>query len=207
VARLIVKTDKLARAGTWQRLVGVDVWQKTLGIVGLGRIGKGMAQRASGFEMRVVAYEPFPDLEFCKRFGVELVSLEDVFRLGDFVTVHAPGEGGNHQLVNAERLNLMKPTAILINTARGVLVDEDALYQALTSGKIAGAGLDVRVHEPPQDDRFEKLDNVVLTPHIAGSSQEAQAASADMAVQTVLQFGRGEQPHGLVNPEVWGHLR
>ena len=207
VARRVVELDGVARTRQWARPLGFDVWQKTLGVIGLGRIGKGVAQRAFGFEMKVVAYEPYPDLDFCKQWNVELVSLEDVFRRGDFVTVHAPGESENVALVNAERLALMKPTAVLINTARGVLVDEDALYEALRDHKIAAAGLDVRVHEPPEDDRFEALDNVVLTPHVAGSTREAQAVSAEMAVRSVLQMGRGEQPHGLINPDVWDRRR
>ncbi len=206
VARRIVELDKTARQGNWSRPLGVDVWQKTLGIVGLGRIGKGVAQRAFGFEMKVVAYEPYPDLEFCKKWNVELVSsVEEVFARGDFVTLHAPGD--NVHLVNAERLARMKPSAILINTSRGVVIDEDALYNALTQDKIAGAGLDVRVHEPPEDDRFEALSNVVLTPHIAGSTREAQAVSAEMAVRSVLQLSRGEQPHGFINTEVWSKRR
>jgi D-3-phosphoglycerate dehydrogenase len=206
VARRIVELDTTARQGNWSRPLGVDVWQKTLGIVGLGRIGKGVAQRAFGFEMKVVAYEPYPDLEFCKKWNVELVSsVEEVFARGDFVTLHAPGD--NVHLVNAERLARMKPSAILINTSRGVVIDEDALYDALTQDKIAGAGLDVRVHEPPEDDRFEALSNVVLTPHIAGSTREAQAVSAEMAVRSVLQLSRGEQPHGFINTEVWSKRR
>src|SRR6266540_7464236 len=128
VARRVVELDRVARSGQWQRPLGSDVARTTLGIVGLGRIGKGVAQRAFGFEMRVLAYEPYPDLEFCQRWNVELVDLEEVFRRADYLTVHAPGEGGNERLVNAELLALMKPTAIVINTARGVLVDEDALY-------------------------------------------------------------------------------
>jgi phosphoglycerate dehydrogenase-like enzyme len=207
VARRTVELDKLARTRKWSRPLSRDVWQKTLGIVGLGRIGKGVAQRAFGFEMKVLAYEPYPDDAFCARWNVELVELEDLLRRSDYVTLHAPGEGPNQGLVNTERLALMKPTAVLINTARGVLVDEDALYAALKAGKIAGAGLDVRVCEPPEDDRFEALDNVVLTPHAAGSTQEAQAVSADMVVRSVLQAARGEQPHGLINPEVWDRRR
>src|SRR6202158_1493048 len=101
----------------------------------------------------------------------------------------------------------MKSSAVLINTARGVLVDEDALYAALKEGKIAGAGLDVRVSEPPEDDRFETLDNVVLTPHAAGSTREAQEMTGVMVVQSLLQAARGEPPHGLVNPAVWDHRR
>src|SRR5918995_5912385 len=103
----------------------MNVAGQTLGIVGLGRIGKGVAQRAFGFEMKVLACEPFPDVEFCARWNVELVEMEDLLRRSDFVTLHAPGE--NERLMNAERLALMKSTAVLINTARGVLVDEDAL--------------------------------------------------------------------------------
>jgi phosphoglycerate dehydrogenase-like enzyme len=207
VARRVVELDKVARTRKWSRPIARDVWQKTLGIVGLGRIGKGVAQRSFGFEMKVLAYEPYPDHAFCERWNVELVELDELFKQSDFLTLHAPGEGPNQKLVNPERLALMKPTAILINTARGVLVDEDALYSALTEGRIAGAGLDVRVSEPPEDDRFEALENVVLTPHAAGSTQEAQAVSGAMAVESVLQAARGERPHGLLNPEVWDRRR
>jgi D-3-phosphoglycerate dehydrogenase len=208
VARRIVELDKVGRTGKWARPLGRDVWQKTLGIVGLGRIGKGVAQRASGFEMKVLAYEPYPDLAFCERWNVELVSdMDELFRRSDYLTVHAPGDAENQNAVNAQRLALMKPTAVVINTARGVLVDEDALYSALVDGRIAGAGLDVRVFEPPEDNRFESLSNVVLTPHIAGSTEEAQVVSAEMVVQSVLQAGRGERPHGLINDSVWDSRR
>jgi D-3-phosphoglycerate dehydrogenase len=209
VSRRIVELDKVARTRTWSRPLPRDVWQKTLGVVGLGRIGKGVAQRAFGFEMKVLAYEPYPDHEFCAKWNVELVDdLDELFRRSDFLTTHAPGD--NAKLVNAERLALMKPTAVVINTARGTLVDEDALYDALTSGKIAGAGLDVREHEPPEDerdDRFAALPNVVLTPHVAGSTQEAQAVSAVMVQEQIIASGRGEKPHGLHNPEIWDSRR
>jgi len=207
VARRVVELDAVARAGKWARPHGRDVWQKTLGVVGLGRIGKGVAQRASGFEMRVLAYEPYPDHAFCEQWNIELVELDDLFQRSDYVTLHAPGDADNQRIVNSARLALMKPSAVLINTARGVLVDEDALYAALAHGTIAGAGLDVREHEPPRDDRFEALSNVVLTPHVAGSTEEAQAVSAEMVVRSVLQAARGEQPHGLLNAEVWDHRR
>jgi len=208
VARRVVELDRVARSREWARPLGRDVWQKTLGVVGLGRIGKGVAQRAFGFEMQVLAYEPYPDGDFCRKWNVELVdNVDELFRRSDYLTVHAPGDDGNRRLVNAARLALMKPTAVIINTARGVLVDEDALYAALRDGTIAGAGLDVRVHEPPEDDRFERLGNVVLTPHVAGSTHEAQAVSAVMVVDSVLQAARGEPPHGLINAEVWDRRR
>jgi D-3-phosphoglycerate dehydrogenase len=209
VSRRVVELDKIARTRTWARPLSRDVWQKTLGVVGLGRIGKGVAQRAYGFEMKVLAYEPYPDREFCATWNVELIdNLDDLFRRADFVTLHAPGD--NRSLMNRERLALMKPTAVLINTARGALVDEDALYEALTAGKIAGAGLDVREHEPPEDerdDRFATLPNVVLTPHVAGSTHEAQAVSSVMVVEQIIASGRGERPHGLHNPEIWDRRR
>jgi D-3-phosphoglycerate dehydrogenase len=207
VAHRVVELDKRARAGHGARPGRPDGWPKTLGIIGLGRIGKGVAQRASGFEMRVLAYEPFPDHDFCARWKVELVELDDLFRRSDYVTVHAPGEGVNEHLVNRERLALMRPTGIVINTARGVLVDEAALYEALETRRIAGAGLDVRVHEPPREDPFARFDNVVLTPHVAGSTVEAQAVSSAMVVESVLQAARGESPHGLLNPEAWDRRR
>ncbi|MCC6178566.1 MAG: phosphoglycerate dehydrogenase [Chloroflexi bacterium] len=207
VARRVVEVDRIARTRKWARPIATDVWQKTLGVVGLGRIGQGVVQRARGFDMQVLAYEPYPNREFCEKYDVHLVPLERVLGESDYVTLHAPGEGDNYHLMNRERLALMKPTAYLINTARGVLVDEDALYEALTAGKLAGAGLDVREQEPPEDDRFEALDNVVLTPHVAGSTREAQAVSAVMVVDTVLQAARGEKPHGLINPDVWDHRR
>lgn len=207
VARRVVELDKVARTRNWSRPLGRDVWHKTLGIVGLGRIGKGVAQRAFGFEMKVLAYEPYPDRAFCQQWRVNLVELDDLFRQSDYVTLHAPGEGDNAQLVSRQRLGLMQPSAILINTARGVLVDEDALHEALAGGKIAGAGLDVRAQEPPEDDRFAALDNVVLTPHVAGSTREAQAVSSVMVVESVLQAARGEPPHGLLNAQAWDRRR
>jgi len=208
LARRIVELDRVARTGRWSRPLGRDVWQKTVGVVGLGRIGKGVAQRASGFEMQVLAYEPYPDRAFCEQWRVELVALDDLFRRSDYVTLHAPGEDDNAQLVDRRRLGLMRPTAVLINTARGVLVDEDALYEALVGGKLAGAGLDVRAQEPPGgDDRFAALDNVVLTPHVAGSTREAHAVGSVMVVESVLQAARGEPPHGLVNAPAWDRRR
>ena len=158
--------------------------------------------------MKVVAYEPYPNREFCEKWNIELVDdVNDVFRRADFVTIHAPGEGGNAALVNTERLALMKPTAFLINTARGVLVDEDALYEALTSKKIAGAGLDVRQHEPPEDDRFSALDNVVLTPHISGLDGRGSGGQRRDGGRAGAGGGRGEKPHGLLNPDVWEKRR
>ncbi|MCC6178564.1 MAG: phosphoglycerate dehydrogenase [Chloroflexi bacterium] len=193
--------------GGWGRPIGSDVWRKTLGIVGLGRIGRGVAQRASGFEMPILAYEPYPDRAFCDRYNVRLVSLDELLRESDYVTLHAPGGAENRHLIDRERLALMKPTAYLVNTARGALIDEDALYDALTAGTLAGAGLDVREQEPPADSRFNGLPNVILSPHVAGVTHETVAAMSGMAIDSILASLRGERPHGLLNPDVWDRRR
>lgn len=203
----VVSNDRTARAGRWERPVGVDLWRKTLGIIGLGRIGKGVALRARGFQMRILAHEPFPDLAFVREHGIELVSLEELLRQSDFVTLHLPAMPETYHIINAERLSLMKPTAYLINTARGALIDEDALEAALAAGQLAGAGLDVREIEPPRDNRFARFENVVLNTHIAGVTREALAAMSVMACQSVADALAGKRPHGLINPEAWERRR
>jgi len=207
LARRVVENDRLVRGGGWARPAGRDIWRKTLGIVGLGRIGRGVAQRASGFEMEVVACGPYPDRAFCEKWGVQLVSMDDLLRRSDFITLHTPGGGENTHLIGREQLALMKPTAYIVNTARGSLIDEDALFEALSAGSIGGAGLDVREKEPPGDTRFSGFDNVIVTAHLAGVTVETNAAMSAMACESILQGARGEKPHGLLNPEAWGRRR
>jgi D-3-phosphoglycerate dehydrogenase len=207
LAHRIAEHDRAIRAGTWQAIRGVDVWQRTIGIVGLGRIGKGVARRARGFDMRIVAHEPFPDMAFVREHGVELVELDEVFRRADFVTLHAPGSDDNLDLVDTRRLGLMQPTAFLVNTARGKLVDEWALYNALKAGQIAGAGLDARRNEPPTEPPFTEFDNVVLTPHSAPATTGVWEAGWAMIARQMLQLAEGEQPEALLNPEVWERRR
>ena len=203
----VLTSDRTARAGRWERPVGVDLWRKTLGIVGLGRIGKGMAQRAKGFEMRILAHEPYPDLEFVQQYGIELVSLDDLLRQSDFVSLHLPSMPETYHIMNAESFSMMKPTAYLVNTARGTLIDEDALEAALDAGQLAGAGLDVREVEPPRDQRFNRFDNVILNTHIAGVTREALDAMSIMAAQSAADALAGRKPHGLINPEAWERRR
>jgi phosphoglycerate dehydrogenase-like enzyme len=207
LGRRVVENDAIVRKGGWSRPPGRDIWRKTLGVVGLGRIGRGVAQRASGFEMRVLAYEPYPDRAFCEKWGVELVSLDELLERSDYVTLHAPGGVDNRHLIGTEQLARMKSTAFLVNTARGALIDEDALHAALVGGRLAGAGLDVREQEPPTDTRFNDLPNVVLTAHVAGVTVETCAAMTAMASESIVQGSRGQRPDGLLNPEVWEHRR
>lgn len=207
LAHRISSHDRAMRTGEWKVRRGVDVWQATLGIVGLGRIGQGVARRGLGFDMRVISYEPYPNMAFVEEHGVELLSMDEVFAQSDFITLHLPSMPETERIVDATKLALMKPTAFLINTARGNLVDEDALYDAVESGQIAGAGVDAWTTEPMLDPRWADLENVVLTPHSGPSTYGVWKASGAMAVEIVLQVLRDEKPPQLLNPDVWDHRR
>ena len=190
--------------GGWGLNVHPGLWRMTVGIVGLGRIGKAMARRCPGFEMRILAYDIRPDIAFAREHRVELVSLETLLRESDVVTLHIPHTLETDKFMNRARFRLMKPTAFLINTSRGGVVDEEALYEALTSGKIAGAGLDVFKKEPPTGSPLLNLDNVIFSPHSAGSNLTSEAAVANCCVDSILAVARGKSPgqEYLLNPEV-----
>jgi D-3-phosphoglycerate dehydrogenase len=191
----------------WQRSAHLPLWRATTGIVGLGRIGQALARRCRGFEMRVLAYDVLPDAGFAQQHGVELVDLATLFAEADFVSVHAPHTPETDKIVSRERIALMKPTAFLVNTARGGLVDEAALADALRDGRIAGAGLDVFEVEPlPPDSPLRDLPNVVMTPHCAGSSIDAIAAMADRCVDNALALMQDRDPGTgyVLNPGVIG---
>ncbi|HSZ30567.1 MAG TPA: phosphoglycerate dehydrogenase [Pseudonocardiaceae bacterium] len=206
LAHGISRHDRAIRRGEWQPHRGLDMGGATLGIVGLGRIGRAVTRRALGFDMRVIAHEPYPVMEFVAEHRIELMRLDEVFTQSDFVTLHLPAMPETERIVDAAKLALMKPTAFLINTGRGTLVDEDALYDAVKSGEIAGAGIDAWTTEPMTDPRWTELDNVVLTPHSAANTHGVWTASAALAVHIVLQVMRGEQPAQLLNPQVWDRV-
>jgi len=203
LAHGISRHDRAMRRGEWKAQRGVDLWRATLGIVGLGRIGKGVALRGGGFQMRVISYEPYPDMAFVEEHGVELTSIDTVFRESDFITLHLPSMPETEKIVDESKFAMMKPTAFLINSARGNLVDEDALYAAVTSGGIAGAGIDAWTTEPVADPRWAELENVVLTPHSAPNTEGVWTASCTMAADIVVQALGGTKPAQLLNPEAW----
>jgi len=207
LAHGISRHDRSMRRGEWEAQQGVDMWQATLGIVGLGRIGRSVALRAAGFDMRVIAYEPDPVMEFVEEHGVELMELDRVFSEADFLTLHLPAMPETERLVDASKLELMKATAFLVNTARGNLLDEDAVYEALRAGQIAGAGIDAWTVEPMLDERWFALENVVLTPHCGANTLGVWTASGVMAVDIVLKVLRDEKPEQLLNPEAWDAKR
>lgn len=192
------------RDGGWPRGTNLPLRGRTLGIAGLGRIGKAMTTRAQAFEMRVIAHDPFPDNAWAGQYGVPLVSMEELLRESDFVSLHMPALPQTQYLINRTTLALMKPTAFLINTSRGVVINEADLYEALRSRRIAGAGLDVFEQEPPAPDNpLLTLDNVVLTPHAAGVDLRSRDDMAESAAAAIASLWKGEWPaEKVVNPQV-----
>jgi len=200
LARKLPAADRSTKSGGWERAtfgVGAELYGKTLGLVGLGDIGARVTKRAVAFGMRVIAHDPLiTPLHFAPaEFGALLLSLDEVLCQSDFVSLHVPLLPATANLIDAGRLSLMKPTAVLINTSRGGIVDEAALAEALRAGRLGGAALDVRMHEPPgSDDPLAVLDNVLLTPHIAGLTAESQARVCAAVADDVLRVLRGSRP-------------
>ncbi|MBV9470118.1 MAG: hypothetical protein JOZ57_12855, partial [Abitibacteriaceae bacterium] len=170
LARQVPQGHASVKAGQWKRFIGPELRGKTLGIVGLGQIGKGMCRRAKGFGLRTVARDAYQDTDFAASWGVEYLPLDELLAQADFISLHAPVTTETRHLIGQEQLARMKPTAFLINTARGELVDEAALYDALHNGIITGAATDVFVQEPPGDNPLLSLDNFIATPHSAGQT-------------------------------------
>lgn len=200
--RLLQNLAEVEKGG-WKSIDGVELAGKTLGIVGLGTIGKEMAQRARAFEMRILAHDMVRDQQFAEANGVAYVSLEQLLKESDFVTLHCLLNESTRHLINAERLALMKPTAILVNTSRGGVVDSEALYQALKANQIAAAGLDVHEQEPLGDSPLRGLPNVLLTPHAGAATVEYRNRAPFLAADAVIQALKGERPAHPVNPEVF----
>lgn len=205
VARQVALADRMVRAGRWEVLVSTNICGKTLGIIGLGRIGRAVARRARGFDMPILATDVVRDAAFAQEYGVTYVALDELLQRADIVSVNAPLSHSTQHLIDARALGLMRPTALLINTARGGLVDEVALAAALRAGKIAGAGLDVFHDEPLRQNPFHGLDNVVLSPHLAAYSREGLRATGVLAAQGVVTVLEGRRPDAalLVNPAVY----
>jgi phosphoglycerate dehydrogenase-like enzyme len=197
VTRGIPVSDARVRQGAWQHIEGPELEGKILGLLGLGAIGERVARLGRGFGMRVIAWSFARDTTRADRLGVELVERDDVFRLADVVSVHLRNTPEVRGLVGARELGLMRPSAYLINTARGALVDMAALADALRAGRLAGAGLDVFVEEPlpPAHNPFLDLPNVVLTPHVGAVTREANARSRAMPVDNIIAYLAGRPEH------------
>jgi len=190
--RRVNLSDRWVRSGTWSREMGQLLFGKTIGIVGLGRIGKRVAELLRPFGVKILASEPKPDKKWVEENKVSLTSLEELLRESDIVTLHIPYTEQNRNLINAERLKIMKEGAILINTSRGGLVDEGALYQALKSGHLSGAALDVMEVEPYRGP-LKELDSVILTPHIGSYALEARVQMEMEATKNLINMLTGER--------------
>jgi len=203
VARRIPFADRSVRDGAWPRVVGREIGGKTLGLVGMGMIGRLVAKRAAGFAMKILAFDQQRDAAFAAEHGIEYTDLDDLLCRSDFVSVHLPLTASTRGLIGERALSRMKRAAYLVNTARGGIVDERALVQALKNGAIAGAALDVYSAEPPTDDELRRLPSVVLTPHMGAHTEEAVNNMGRDAAQNLLDALRGTLDPGIVvNKEV-----
>ncbi len=214
LARWVPQADASVKRGEWTRskFIGTEIRGKTLGVIGLGNVGSEVAKRAHGIEMEVIAYDPVVSVERAELFNVELVTLDELLGRADFVTVHVPLVDSNRNLIGAEELSRMKPTARLINTARGGIVDEAALRAALESGRLAAAAADVFENEPPGENPLLGLPNFIATPHIGASTTEAQVSVAFDVAEEVAAVLAGDLPRFAVNapalpPEELAYLR
>ena len=200
VARQIPLLDREVKRGGWPRLSGFEIFQKNLGIVGLGEIGKKVAARAHGFSMKIRVYDPVADRPFIERYGLIEASLEDLWRESDVISLHAPLVDRTREIINADTIKRMKPGVILINTARYELFNEAALLNGLADGTIKGLGLDVYADEPATDHPLLKFPNVVLTPHAGSHTLEAKTRMADMAVSNLIDVLSGRSCAGMITP-------
>jgi len=201
LARHIPQADARLKSGVWQRsdYVGTELNNKTLGIIGLGNVGSEVARRAQSFEMRLVGYDPFVSPDYAHNLGVELLPMEQLLKESDFITLHLPLTSATRGLIGAKELGKMRPTARIINCARGGLVDEEALFKAVEAGKLAGAAVDVFATEPATDSPLFKNDRIIVTPHLGASTTEAQAGVALQAAEQVLAVLKGQAAKYAVN--------
>jgi len=212
LTRRIVEADEATRRGSYKGwepdvFLGTSLVDKTLGIVGLGRIGSMVAERAKGSRMKVLYYERKPEPEKEKEFNVKYVEFDELLKKSDIVTLHLPLTHETRNLISKETLEKMKKGSYLINTARGPIVDEDALVRALRDGKIRGAALDVFENEPNIHPELIGMENVILTPHIGSATIEVREKMGQMAVDAILNVLTGKKPENIINEKVWKNRR
>jgi D-3-phosphoglycerate dehydrogenase len=216
LARKTVRYNAAVHAGNWALQTGMPIYRmagRTLGILGFGKIGQTLALKARGLGLRLIAYDAFMSTEEIRQQNVEPVGLDALFAQSDFLSVHTPLTPDTRSLVNAERLRRMKPTAFVINTSRGAVINHEALYQALTERWIAGAGIDVFEPERlPADHPLLTLPNLIATPHVSFYSEESVVELETKAAQNVAAILSGQRPQAIINPQVlalarWAHLR
>ncbi|MBB3321599.1 phosphoglycerate dehydrogenase [Atlantibacter sp. RC6] len=193
LSRRIHLMDKSVREKSWQRVSGIELHGKTIGILGTGAIGRHLAVRCRSFGMRVIAYDLHPSQELIEDHGVKYISnLDEIYRQADFISLHLPANPDTWHMINRDTIAKMKPGAFIINTARGELIDDDALYEALNNHYLGGAGLDAFASEPFLDERFFELDNVIMTPHTGAFTKEAADKTLIIAAEEIVRALSGE---------------
>jgi D-3-phosphoglycerate dehydrogenase len=186
LARNIPNVNNMVKGGGWKRTMGTEIWGKTLGVIGLGRIGKGLVKRAKGFNMNILCYELYPDEAFGKEYDVKYCSLEEVLKNSDAISIHVPLLPSTRNLIGEKELSIMKPSAFIVNTARGGIINEQALYEAVSKKVIAGAALDATEQEPPVGSSLLKLDNVIMTSHVGGYTSDAVSNMGKSAARNAV---------------------
>lgn len=199
IARKVPLLDKKTREGEWVRSTGFELFEKTFGILGLGAIGKAAAKRASGFSMKIMAYDPYINREYAEANGIIPASFDDVIKDADFISLHLPLTDETRNIISADVMRNMKNGAIIINTSRGGLIDETAAYEHLASGHLGGLGLDAFEAEPPGPSPLFKLDNVVVTPHTGAHTSEATIGMTNMSVKNLIDVLSGRECPNIVN--------
>ena len=199
VARQVPLLDRSTRAGGWIRSTGMELFGKTIGILGLGSIGKVVARCAQGFGMNVLAYDPFINIEYCEEHQIISCTLEEIYKRADVVSLHLPLMESTYHMIDSKAIDKMKDGTILINASRGGLIDEDAVYVALKTGHLGGLGLDAFENEPPKDSPLFKFDTVVVTPHTGAHTKEATFNMANMAVNNLIDVLEGRECRFIVN--------
>lgn len=203
LARKIPNADRAVRKGDWPRIVGTQLSGKVLGIIGLGQIGKKVARRAQGFDMKILAYDVVKDKAFARKWGVDYVVLNEVLRKSDFISIHIPLGPSTRYMIGQKEFSLMKSEAFLVNISRGDIVDEKALYHALKESAIRGAALDVFQHEPPEGSPLLMLDNVLVTPHMGAYTMEALRDTGMICARGIVEILQGRRPQNVINQEVF----
>jgi len=199
LARRIPEADRKTKSSKWEKITGKSVWEKTLGIIGLGKIGRQVVKRAQGFKMNILVYELIKDEKFAQNYNIKYVNLEELLQKSDYITIHIPLIDTTRHMIDHKELEQVQAGSFLINTSRGGIVNEEALYNALKNKKLRGAALDVYVNEPPQKSPLMELDNIIMTPHIGAYTEEAIENMGIQAAQNLIDVLEGREPQSRVN--------
>jgi len=199
LARKIPEANRETKAGNWKKFIGTSVWRKKLGVIGLGKIGRQVVKRAQGFEMEILCYDIIQDEEFARQFGVRYVDLEVLLKESDYITIHAPLSDATRNMIGYKELEMVNENSFIINTSRGGIIDESALYDALKNNKIKGAGLDVYEKEPPENSPLMELENVIMLSHNGAYTEEAIANMGIESAQNLIDVLEGRESENRIN--------